>query len=105
VRYRDVALLAAAHRDELLRSSLQHLFLVPLSADRDGGAALRVTLEAYFAAGRNAASAAMALGVSRQTVNSRLRAAEERLGCPLESCAAELKTALRLDALSKRQTG
>jgi hypothetical protein len=101
VRYRDVALLAAAQRDELLRSSLEQVYLVPLSADREGGAALRLTLEAYFHAGHNAASAAAALGVSRQTVNSRLRSAEERLGCPLESCAADLQTALRLRSLSK----
>jgi hypothetical protein len=103
VRYRDVALLAAAHRDELLRSSLEQVFLMPLSAGRDGGAVLRVTLDAYFAAGRNVASAAATLGVSRQTVNSRLRSAEERLGCSLESCATELHTALQLDALSRRK--
>jgi plasmid maintenance system antidote protein VapI len=105
VRYRDVALLAAAARDELLRSSLEQVFLAPLSAGRDGGAALRLTLNAWFAADHNAASAAAALGVSRQTVNSRLRNAEELLGCSLESCAAELHTALRLGALSKRQAG
>ncbi len=103
VRYRDVALLAAAQRDELLRASLEQVFLTPLVAERDGGAVLRLTLEAYFVAGRNAASAAAALGVSRQTVNSRLRSAEERLGCSLESCAPELQTALRFAALSKRQ--
>lgn len=103
VRYREVALLAAAHRDELLRSSLERVFLAPLSAGRDGGAGLRITLEAYFDAGRNTVSAAAALGVSRQTVNARLRSAEERLGCSLDSCAAELHTALRLGALSRRK--
>jgi DNA-binding PucR family transcriptional regulator len=47
----------------------------------------------------NASATGAALGIARQTVASRLRAAEERLGRPLEGCAAQLETALRLDAL------
>ena len=105
VRYADVALLAAMLQDDLLATSLRRLYLEPLEGERDGGATLRETLRTYFAAGRNAASAAAALGVSRQTVNSRLRGAEERLDRPLDGCAAELQTALRLHALSSRQSG
>jgi hypothetical protein len=40
------------------------------------------------------------LGVVRNTVESRLREIEERLGRPLHTCSAQLEVALRLDALS-----
>jgi PucR C-terminal helix-turn-helix domain/GGDEF-like domain len=96
VHYGDVALLAAVLQDELLASSLRKLYLEPLEAERDGGEAWRETLRAYFAAGRNAAAAAAALGVRRHTVTSRLRAIEGRLGSPLEACAAEVYIVLRL---------
>jgi hypothetical protein len=100
VRYAGVALLASALQDELLRTTLSGLFLAPLEAERDGGATLRQTLRAYFAAGRNVSSTAMSLGVDRKTVNVRLRVAEERLGRPIVTCAPELETALRLDELT-----
>jgi hypothetical protein len=103
VRYADVALLASALRDDVLADSLNDLYIAPLSGERDGGEALRQTLGAYFAAGCHVSSAAAALDVSRQTVNSRLRAVEERVGRPLSSCTAEIETALRLEGLSKRQ--
>jgi PucR C-terminal helix-turn-helix domain/GGDEF-like domain len=103
LRYADVALLASALRDDVLASWLHDIYLVPLKEERDGGVAQRETLEAYFMAGRNASSAAAALRVSRQTVNSRLRSVEECIGRPLDDCAAELETALRLDGLSNRQ--
>jgi DNA-binding PucR family transcriptional regulator len=98
LRYLDVALLASILQDDLLASSLRGAFLKPLEPDSEAGEALRSTLDSYFACDRSAASAAAALGVSRQTVNNRLRAAEERLGRPLRSCAAELEAALRLAA-------
>jgi hypothetical protein len=97
-RYADVALLAAALRDEMLASTLRALYLEPLTRGRDDGAALRQTL--LFGAGRHVSSSAAALGVSRQTVNSRLRTIERLLGRALDGCAAELETALRLDCLS-----
>ncbi|MBW8060448.1 MAG: hypothetical protein FVQ78_09030 [Solirubrobacterales bacterium] len=50
-------------------------------------------------AGRNAASAAAALGVSRQTVGNHLGAIEARLGRSFSSCAAEIEAALRLEDL------
>ncbi len=100
VRYRDVALLAAAMQDEVLSASLRRHYLDPLAgADRDGGATLRHTLCVYFQAQRNSASAAAALGVTRQTVNNRLRAAEEHLGRALADCAAYLEVALQLKGL------
>ena len=97
VRYADVALLASILQDDILASSLNQLYLSPLAEERDGGAALRRTLRAYFAAGRSASSSAAALGVDRHTVASRLRTVEERLGRPLGDCALELEAALRLE--------
>lgn len=97
VHYADVALLASMLGDELLSKSLEQRYLAPLRAERDGGQTLRETLRAYFVAGRNGASAAAALGVSRQTVSNRLEAAERRLGRPLLSCATEVEAALSLE--------
>jgi hypothetical protein len=105
VRYADIALLASALRDDLLVSSLEQLYLDPLEREQDGGATLRRTLTAYFAAGRNASSAAAHLDVSRQTKSSRLRTVEVRIGRPLETCAAGMETALKLQHLSRRQAG
>lgn len=96
VRYSEVALLASVLGDEVLTSTLLELYLAPLAAERDGGAVLRETLRAYFAAARSVSSAAAALGVSRQTVNSRLHVVEERIGRQLDTCTTELQTALRL---------
>lgn len=96
VRYADVALLSTALRDNVLARSLRDIYLAPLEEERDGGTVLRETLVAYFAASRNASSAAAALGVSRNTVGVRLRAIEERIGRTIDGCAPELETALRL---------
>lgn len=101
VRYADVALLASMAQDELLSASLHEIYLVPLRQERDGGATLRATLRAWFAAGRNGASAAAALNVSRQTVTNRLLTVEDRLGRPLASCANAVEAALRLDELRR----
>lgn len=95
-RYAEVALIAAALQDELLSTSLRELYLAPLERQRDGGAALRRTLRAYFAAGRNVSSAAAALGVIRHTVTYRLRAAEELFGRLLDDCIPDIEVALRL---------
>ena len=98
-RYSDVALLAAALRDDILSRSLIGIYLSPLDDARDGGTVLRETLRAYLVAERNVSSAAMALGVARSTVQSRLRTIEARLGRPPHSCPAELEVALQLDEL------
>ncbi len=99
VRYIDVALVASIAQDEVLATSLRELYLVPLSEERDGGVVLQETLRAYFAAERNASSAAAALGVSRQTVKRHLQTVEQRLGRSLGDCALEVETALRLEGL------
>jgi PucR C-terminal helix-turn-helix domain/GGDEF-like domain len=97
VRYGDVALLASTLGDDLLATSLQQLYLIPLGADRDGGRTLRATLRAYLSARRNLSAAAAALGVSRQTVGKRLQTIEGRLGRYLDDCLPELEAALHLE--------
>jgi hypothetical protein len=96
VRYADVGVLASIVNDDLLVSSLTQIYLVPLREGRGNGRSSRDTLRAYFSSGWNITATAAALGVSRQTVRSRLCAVEEKLG-PLENCGAELALALRLD--------
>jgi hypothetical protein len=98
-RYADVALQASIFSDDLLSTSLRQLYLDPLEREREGGRTAKETLRAYFAANRNATSAAASLGVSRRTVTSRLRSIEEDLGVPLDGVALELEVALRLEAL------
>jgi PucR C-terminal helix-turn-helix domain/GGDEF-like domain len=103
-RYADVALLATALRDDTLAKSLEEIYLSPLGSEKDG-AVSRKTLRAYFAAGRNAATAAAALGVDRHTVERRLNSIETRLGRQLHTCHAELEVALRLEELGDGSDG
>jgi hypothetical protein len=100
VRYRDVAIVAAAAKDPLLVASLREMYLAPLDKE-DGRVPLRETLRAYFAADGNGTAASFALGVSRQTVANRLLAVEERLGHPLHKCAGALQVALSLEELGR----
>ena len=99
IRYSEVVLLASILRDDLLATSLRQFYLIPLECERDGGEVARKTLRAYFTAERNVSSAAAALGVNRHTVTSRLKTIEEKIGRPLNCCAAEFESALRLDEL------
>lgn len=101
VRYADIALTAAILRDETAAASLRQLYLAPLGLGREGEVARR-TLRAYFTAERNVSAAAAALGVNRNTVASRLRAIEERLGRPLGTCATDLDAALRWEEHDRR---
>ena len=98
LHYADVVLLTSILRDDLVSTSLHQLYLAPLEAAPDGGRVARKTLRAYFAAERNVSSTAAALGVDRRTVTNRIRAIEDLFGRPLKDIAAELETALRLDA-------
>lgn len=98
-RYADVLLVAPAMRDDVLAKSLREIYLLPLAGRRDGGALSRQTLRTYFAAGRNAATAAAMLNVNRHTVERRLHKIEASLGRSLHTCQAELEVALRLEAL------
>jgi hypothetical protein len=99
VRYAEVALLSAVLQDEVLTSSLRRMYLAPLEEARDGGKAMRATLRAYFAAGRQVSSTAAALGVTRNTVTNRLNAVESMLGQSISSCVVELEVALRLPTI------
>ncbi len=100
--YADVALLASVLRDDALAGSLVEIYLAPLGSTTNGGAVLRETLRAYFAAEHNASSAACALGVTRHTVQNRLRTIEERLGHAIRTRQAELEVALRLEELGEK---
>lgn len=102
VRGSAVLLEAAVLRDEEVANSLSETYLQPL-VDAAAGDALKETLRAYLSAGRNAATAAAALGVDRHTVQRRLRKAEEALGRLLHTCHAELEVALALDELDSGQ--
>jgi sugar diacid utilization regulator len=99
-----VALLASVLNDDALAGSLIEIYLAPLGGSENGGAILRRTLRAYFAAERNASSAASALGVTRHTVQNRLRTIEEKLGQSLRTRQAELEVALRLEELKEGAT-
>jgi len=101
VRYRDIALIAAAAKDPLLLASLREMYLAPLGEKGGRGTLLRETLRAYFAADGNSSSAAAALGVSRQTVSNRLQTVEKCLDHPLGQCADALFAALRLEELGR----
>jgi hypothetical protein len=101
VRYAEVALVASALHDELLATSLRRLYLEPLSTARDGGASLRLTLRAYFAARRNISSTAKALRVARQTVVNRLATVERYLDQQIDDCVHELVMALDLDSIDR----
>jgi hypothetical protein len=101
VHYADVALLAAALVDEVLVLSLRDLYLKPLAEPVARATILRETLRRYFTANCNAAAAAAALGVNRNTVAARLREVEERLGRTITSCTAELELALSLEEIGQ----
>jgi DNA-binding PucR family transcriptional regulator len=96
-RYVDVALLASALGDEVLTRSLLEIYLSPGGARASD---LRATLRAYFAADRSLSGAARSLGVVRQTIDNRLRTAEQAIGRPLNVCLPDLEIALQLDELS-----
>lgn len=98
VRYRDIALTAAALRDPDLHHFLIETYVEPLAGHPS---ALIETLKVLRERGGNASSAGAALGVTRQTVTSRLRTAEQLIGTPPEACAAQLETALRLAELGR----
>ncbi len=95
-RYAEAMLLAAALQNETLARSLEEMYLLPLASQRDGGAAWRDTLGAYFDAQGNTATAASAMGVGRHTVERRLRSIEETLGRLISTCQPEMEVALRL---------
>jgi hypothetical protein len=100
-RGRDVVLIAGVLRDEALIRSLLDNYLAPLERPGDSGRALFETLRAYFSSGGNAAAAAASVGITRQTVQRRIKTVEERLGQPLHECQAALEVALAIDELGR----
>jgi hypothetical protein len=104
VRGTDVLLLAAMMRDGALARSLLQTYLAPLDiGSGDTGTVLRDTLRAYFASGRNAATAAAALEVDRHTVQRRLRKVEELLGRLLDDCYVVLEVGLGLEEIDSQE--
>jgi hypothetical protein len=99
IRGRDAVLVAAILRDDMLVRTLLDTYLRPLEEDAHSGAMLLATLRAYFSAGGNAAAAAAELGVTRHTVQRRIRTAEEKLGQLLPTCQAQLQVALEIGEL------
>jgi hypothetical protein len=96
---RDVVLISAVMRDQSLAMSLIETYLAPLDGRGRSGETLRTTLRAYYRADQNVASAAMALGVARHTVERRLRSVEKKLGQTLSACSAQLQVALDAEEL------
>ncbi len=101
-RGKDVVLMAGVLRDEALVRSLLDNYLAPLERQSDSGRALFQTLRAYFSSGGNAAAAAADVGITRQTVQRRIKTVEESLGQPLHKCQAELEVALAIAELDGR---
>lgn len=91
----DVALEASMLADEDAARAFVAAELGPL--DGGDGPKLRQTLDAYFASGFNASSAAALIGVSDRTIANRLQAIERLLGRPVRVRQAELQVALRLE--------
>lgn len=99
IRGSKVILLAAVLRDDGLVESLRQTYIAPLGEEGDVEPVLHETLRAYFSTGGNAVTSAALLGVDRQTVRRRIRKIEDRLGCMLPACQAELEVALSLAQL------
>jgi hypothetical protein len=98
IRYADVLLDAAVLRDETVSRALMRAFLAPLDTLRISGDVARNTLKTYLRCQLNITKTASALGVTRKTVENRLREIEKSLGRRLSGCLAELEVALRLEA-------
>jgi hypothetical protein len=104
-RGRDVILLSGIMRDETLVRSLLDAYLLPLTNAGDPTKTLLQTLRAYFTSAGNAVAAAALLGVTRHTVQRRIRAVEETLGQPIHTCQAELQVALQIEELNEPDDG
>jgi transposase-like protein len=98
VRGRNVILRVGVTRDDTLVRSLLDGYLTPLKRHANAEKLLEA-VRAYLATGGNAAAAAAAIGVTRHTVQRRIRAVEETLGRSFSSCQAELHVALQIDEL------
>jgi hypothetical protein len=105
-RYTDVALVAPWVHDPPRARALVDFYLLSLFESATSvDSTLCTTLQAYFVAGRNATSAAHALGIHRRTMYARLERIDSRLGSLLRTHQAELELALRLFHLLGAGTG
>jgi len=104
VRGRNVILRVGVMRDDTLVRSLLDGYLTPLKRHVNSRKLLEA-LRAYLATGGNAAAAAAAIGVTRHTVQRRIRTVEETVGRKFESCQAELHVALQIDELDSWHDG
>jgi len=95
-RVRDVILLAGILDNETLMGALLDAYLGPLENDGNLNQDLLDTLRAYFSAGGNAAASAALLGVTRHTVQRRIKTIEQSLGQPIHACYSELVVALQV---------
>jgi hypothetical protein len=95
-RLRDVILLAGILDNETLVWSLLDAYLAPLESDGNINQVLLDTLRAYFSTGGNAAASAASLGVTRHTVQRRIKTIEQSLGRPIHACYSELVVALQV---------
>ena len=100
VRYGPNNFRISALTNELVGKSLRDMYLEPLRSAR-AASALQETLRTYLAAGRNAASTAAALGVSRRTVSNRVQIAEKLLGSQMTACSGALEVALWLEEIER----
>jgi hypothetical protein len=98
VEYAEVVMLVAARQDRVAMASLRDRYLIPLANTPKGGD-LRAALRAYFENGRSKAAAAKALGVSRQTLDNRIKRAQKCFGKRLVDCEGALSAALTLEEL------
>lgn len=101
VRGRNVILRVGVMRDDTLVRALLDGYLTPLKRHANSQKLLDA-LRAYLTTGGNAAAAAAVIGVTRHTVQRRIRTVEETLGRPLYSCHAELHVALQIEELEAR---
>jgi DNA-binding PucR family transcriptional regulator len=95
------ALLASLGPPERMREFCDRRLGVLAAYDREHGAQLVETLDAYFASGRSLAAAALRLHTHRNTILYRLRRIEKLTGVDLHDpqIELELQVALRIAAL------
>jgi DNA-binding PucR family transcriptional regulator len=98
-RYATVALASLACADIDQARGLVHRELGPLARGDDETLRLAATLRVYLEEGSSLERAARRLGVHKNTINRRVRRAQELLGRPLEERTLELQVALAVSPL------